>query len=51
VKIVGASKAGIVVAVGPLMTIILSNYLLKEPLGWMDLCGLVLVIIGMRLLK
>jgi drug/metabolite transporter (DMT)-like permease len=51
VKIVGASKAAIVAAVGPLMTIILSNYLLKEPLGWMHLCGLVLVIIGMRLLK
>jgi drug/metabolite transporter (DMT)-like permease len=51
VKIVGASKAGIVGAVGPLMTIILSNYLLQEPLGWMHFCGLTLVIIGMRLLK
>jgi drug/metabolite transporter (DMT)-like permease len=51
VKIVGASKAGIVGAVGPLMTIVLSNYLLQEPLGWMHFCGLALVIIGMRLLK
>jgi drug/metabolite transporter (DMT)-like permease len=51
VKIIGASKAGIVGAVGPLMTIILSNYLLQEPLGWMHICGLALVIIGMRLLK
>jgi drug/metabolite transporter (DMT)-like permease len=51
VKIVGASKAGIVGAVGPLMTIILSNYLLQEPLGWMHFVGLILVIVGMRLLK
>jgi drug/metabolite transporter (DMT)-like permease len=51
VKIVGASKAGIVGAVGPLMTIVLSNYLLQEPLGWMHFCGLALVILGMRLLK
>ena len=51
VKIVGASKAGIVGAVGPLMTIMLSNYLLQEPLGWMHFVGLILVIVGMRLLK
>ncbi|WP_293746447.1 DMT family transporter [uncultured Paraglaciecola sp.] len=51
VKIVGASKAGIVGAVGPLMTTILSNYLLQEPLGWMHFVGLTLVIVGMRLLK
>ena len=31
VKVIGASRAGIVGAVGPLMTIILSNYLLNEP--------------------
>jgi drug/metabolite transporter (DMT)-like permease len=51
VKIVGASKAGIVGAVGPIMTIMLSNYLLQEPLAWMHFCGLALVIVGMRLLK
>ncbi len=51
VKIVGASKAGIVGAVGPLMTILLSNYLLNEPLTWMHFAGLSLVILGMRLLK
>lgn len=51
VKVIGASKAGIVGAVGPLMTILLSNYLLNEPLGWMHFCGLALVILGMRLLK
>jgi drug/metabolite transporter (DMT)-like permease len=51
VKIIGASKAGIVGAVGPLMTILLSNYLLDEPLSWMHLAGLSLVIVGMRLLK
>jgi multidrug transporter EmrE-like cation transporter len=38
-------------AVGLLMTTILSNYLLQGLLGWMQFCGLVLVIIGMRLLK
>ena len=51
VKIIGASKAGIVGAVGPLMTIVLSNYLLGEPLTWLHILGLVLVIVGMRLLK
>ena len=51
VKIIGASKAGIVGAVGPLMTILLSNYLLDEPLGWMHFAGLGLVILGMRLLR
>ena len=51
VKIIGASQAGIVSAVGPLMTIMLSNYILQEPLGWMHFCGLALVILGMRLLK
>lgn len=51
VEIIGASKAGIVGAVGPLMTILLSNYLLDEPLSWMHLLGLGLVIVGMRLLK
>jgi drug/metabolite transporter (DMT)-like permease len=51
VKIIGASQAGIVGAVGPLMTIVLSNYLLNEPLGWLHFAGLTLVILGMRLLK
>jgi drug/metabolite transporter (DMT)-like permease len=51
VKIIGASRAGIVGAVGPLMTILLSNYLLDAPLSWMHLLGLALVIAGMRLLK
>jgi len=51
VKVIGASRAGIVGAVGPLMTIILSNYLLNEPLGWMHFVGLTLVVVGMRLLK
>lgn len=51
VKIIGASKAGIVGTVGPLATIIFSNLLLGEPLGWMHLVGVGLVIIGMRQLK
>ena len=51
VKVIGASQAGIVGAIGPLMTIMLSNYLLHEPLGWMHFCGLALVVWGMRLLK
>jgi len=51
VKIIGASRAGIVGAVGPLMTILLSNYLLDAPLSWTHLLGLALVIIGMRLLN
>ena len=51
VKVIGASRAGIVGAVGPLMTIVLSNYLLSEPLGWMHFVGLTLVVVGMRLLK
>jgi drug/metabolite transporter (DMT)-like permease len=51
VKIIGASKAGVVGAVGPLMTILLSNYLLDEPLSWMHFAGLGLVILGMRLLR
>lgn len=51
VKIVGASKAGIVGAIGPLGTIILSNYLLDEPLSAIHFVGLGLVVLGMRFLK
>lgn len=51
IKIIGASKAGVVGTVGPLVTILLSNMLLGEPLIWMHFVGVVLVIAGMRLLK
>ena len=51
VKIIGASKAGIVGAAGPLFTILLSNYLLHDPLTWMHLVGLALVIFGMSRMK
>lgn len=51
VKIIGASRAGIVGTIGPLATIIFSNWLLGEPLGWMHFAGLGLVVLGMRQLK
>ncbi|WJG08695.1 DMT family transporter [Aliiglaciecola sp. LCG003] len=51
VKLIGASKAGIVGTVGPLFTIILSNQLLGEPVSWLHLLGLLLVLFGMRQLK
>lgn len=51
VKIIGASKAGIVGTIGPILTIILSNYVLDEAITWMHMVGLILVILGMRLLK
>lgn len=51
VKIIGASKASIMGAIGPLATIILSNILLNEPLGLLHITGVILVIIGMRQLK
>lgn len=51
VKTIGASKAGVVGTVGPLVTILLSNYLLDQPLIWMHFVGVILVILGMRLLK
>lgn len=51
VKIIGASKAGIVGAIGPVITIILSNFLLDEPVTWLHALGLILVVLGMRLLK
>ncbi|MFA3792187.1 DMT family transporter [Aliiglaciecola sp. SL4] len=51
VKRIGASKASIVGAVGPLFTIILSNQLLDEPVTLLHITGLLLVILGMRQLK
>ena len=51
VKIIGASKAGIVGTIGPLATIIFSNLLLDEPLSWLHFVGLILVILGMRQLR
>ncbi|GAC15623.1 DMT family transporter [Aliiglaciecola lipolytica] len=51
VKRIGASKASVVGAVGPLFTIILSNQLLGEPVTWLHLLGLLVVIFGMRQLK
>lgn len=51
VKRIGASRAAIVGTVGPLFTIILSNQLLGEPISWMHIGGVVLVLMGMRQLK
>lgn len=51
VKIIGASKAGIVGTVGPIVTIVLSNYLLNEPITWLHIGGAIFVLLGMRLLK
>ena len=51
VKIIGASRAGVVGTIGPLVTILLSNWLLAQPLDWMHFVGVALVIVGMRLLK
>lgn len=51
IKIIGASKAGIFSAIGVLFTILLSNYVLDEPITLMHLAAVTLVILGMRLLK
>ncbi|GAB5379168.1 MAG: DMT family transporter [Aliiglaciecola sp.] len=51
VKLIGASKAGIVGTVGPLFTILLSNQLLGEPISGLHILGLFLVLFGMRQLK
>lgn len=51
VKIIGASQAGVVGTVGPLVTILFSNLLLGEPLGWMHIAGVLIVIFGMHQLK
>lgn len=51
VKSIGASKAGVVGATGPLLTIVLSNHILGEPLTWLHLAGMALVIWGMKRMK
>ncbi len=51
VKHIGASRAAVVGTVGPLFTIILSNQILGEPIGWMHIVGLAFVLLGMRQLK
>jgi len=51
VKRIGASQAAIVGTIGPLFTIILSNQLLGEPISWMHIGGVVLVLLGMQQLK
>ena len=51
IKIVGASRAGVFSAVGVLFTILLSNYVLDEPITLMHLAAVALVLLGMRLLK
>ncbi|MFC3094389.1 DMT family transporter [Alteromonas sediminis] len=51
VKTIGASRAGVVGAIGPLITIVLSNWLLNEPVTSVHIIAIGLVIVGMRLLR
>lgn len=51
VKAIGASRAGVVGAIGPLTTIVLSNWLLSEPVTIVHIAAIALVILGMRLLR
>lgn len=51
VKSIGASRAGVVGAVGPLVTIVLSNWLLNDPVTVFHITAIALVISGMRLLR
>lgn len=51
IRIIGSSNASIIASIGPVSTLVLAYFFLGESMGWMQIIGTIIVIVGVWIIS